>query len=142
MFTQNKCARFNDVIWFTAIKARLKMNNRSQINGIYRRTPIHGHEYTKYKMYLSIMTVIKQHLSNVWNLIHEKVKLRKRRLSWKKAMLVKKSVYLDFCYTLATRRKLNLHKPNQKLIRNQDVKTWKPVMLMDYGILWNILQNF
>ena len=88
------------------------------------------------------MTVIKQHLSNIWSLIHEKVKLRKRRLSWKKSVACKKSVYLDFCYTLATGRKLNLHKPNQKLIRNQDVKTWKPVMVMDYGILWNILQNF
>ena len=74
------------------------------------------------------MTVIKQHLSNIWSLIHEKVKLRKRRLSWKKSVACKKSVYLDFCYTLATGRKLNLHKPNQKLIRNQDVKTWKPVM--------------
>ena len=35
-----------------------------------------GHKHTKYKMCLSIIMVIyiKQHLSNIWNSIHEKVK--------------------------------------------------------------------
>ena len=48
--------------------------------------PNHGHKYTKYKMCLSIMmaTCIKQHLSNIWSSIHEKVnnteaELKKKR---------------------------------------------------------------
>ena len=41
-------------------------------------------------MCLSIMIVIfvKQHLSNIWGSIHEKVK--HHRLSWKKALFIKK----------------------------------------------------
>ena len=52
------------------------MENRSQRYDINRHRPRHGHKYTKYKMWLSIMMVIciKQHLSNVWSSIHEKVK--------------------------------------------------------------------
>ena len=48
--------------------------------------PSDGHKYTKYKMCLSIMmaTCIKQHLSNIWSSIHEKVnnteaELKKKR---------------------------------------------------------------
>ena len=49
------------------IKTRLKMKNRSQMYDINRPRPRHGHKYTKYKMYLSIMMVIciKQNLSNI-----------------------------------------------------------------------------
>ena len=55
---------------------KLKMKNRSHrydINGPRLR---HWHNYTKYKMCLSVMMVIcvKQHLSNIWSSIHEKVK--------------------------------------------------------------------
>ena len=44
------------------------MTNRSR-----RR---HVHKYTKYKIYFIIMTVIciKQHLSNILNSFHEKIK--------------------------------------------------------------------
>ena len=50
--------------------------NESQkydINGPRLR---HGHKYTKYKTYVSItMTIcIKQHPSNIWCSVHEKVK--------------------------------------------------------------------
>ena len=43
---------------------------------INRHRPRHRHKYTKYKMCLSIIMVIcvKQHLSNIWSSIHEKVK--------------------------------------------------------------------
>ena len=73
---KNKCICFNDVIWLMAMKMRLKMKNRSQKYDINRLRPRRGHKYTKYKMYLSIMMVIcvKQHLSNIWSLSHEKVK--------------------------------------------------------------------
>ena len=55
---------------------RLKMKNISHRYDINRPRPRHGHKYTKYKMCLTIMMVmcIKQHLSNIWSSINEKVK--------------------------------------------------------------------
>ena len=49
------------------------MKNRSHRYDINRPRPIHG---CKHKMYLSMMMVlcIKQHPSNIWSSIHEKVK--------------------------------------------------------------------
>ena len=38
-----------------AMKTRLKMKRRSHRNDINRPRPRHGHEYTKYKICLSIM---------------------------------------------------------------------------------------
>ena len=53
----------------------LKMKYRSQIYNINRHRTRHGHKYTKYKMYLTIMKriSIKQHLTNIRSSIHEKV---------------------------------------------------------------------
>ena len=58
------------------IEMRLKMKNRLQRSDINRPSLRHGHKYPKYKMCLSLMTVIciKQHLSNILSSIHEKVK--------------------------------------------------------------------
>ena len=44
-----------------------KIKNRSHRSDINRPRLRHGHRYTKYKLYLSIMMVIyiKQHLSNI-----------------------------------------------------------------------------
>ena len=55
---------------------RLKMKSRSHRYDINRPSPKHGHKHTKYKMCLNIMmvTCIKQHLTNIWSSIHEKVK--------------------------------------------------------------------
>ena len=55
------------------LMARLKMKNRSQIYDINRTRLRHGHKYTKYTTYLSLIMVmcIKQHLSNIWNSVHE-----------------------------------------------------------------------
>ena len=52
------------------------MKNRSYRYDINRPRPRHGHRYTKYKTCLCIMiiTCIKQHLSNIWSSIHEKIK--------------------------------------------------------------------
>ena len=56
---------------------------------IYRPRSKHGQKYTKYKMCLSITKVIciKQHLSNIWGSLHEKVK---QHWGWvgKKALLI------------------------------------------------------
>ena len=42
-------------------------------------------------IYVKIVLYVlsKQHFSNIWNSIHEKVK--QHRLSWKKALLIKKA---------------------------------------------------
>ena len=46
---------------------KMKMKNRSHRYDIDRPWPRHGHKYTKYKEYLSVMmlTCIKQQLSNI-----------------------------------------------------------------------------
>ena len=56
------------------IKPRLKLKNRSQIYDINKARPRHQNKYTKYKIYLSIMIFIsiKQHLSKISRLIHDK----------------------------------------------------------------------
>ena len=58
------------------MKVRLKVENRSHWYDINRPRHRHEHKYTKYKMCLSIaMSVcIKQHFSNIWSSINEKVK--------------------------------------------------------------------
>ena len=67
---------FEWFIWLTTTKRRLKMKNRSHRYDMNRPRPRHGHTCTKYEMCLSILMVIciKQHLSNIWSSIHEKVK--------------------------------------------------------------------
>ena len=57
-------------------ESEAKNENRSHRYGINRPRPRHESKYTKYKMCLSIMMAIciKQHLSNSWSPIHEKVK--------------------------------------------------------------------
>ena len=74
------------------------MKNRSNRYDINRPRLKHDHKYTKYKTCLSIMMVIciKQHLSNIWSSIHEKVK---QHWGWveKKALLIKnKNVFFLF----------------------------------------------
>ena len=51
------------------------MKNRSHGYDINWPRTRHGHQYTKYKLCLSIMMVIyiKQHIKNIWSSIHEKV---------------------------------------------------------------------
>ena len=52
----------------------MKMKNRSQRYEINRPKTRHGHKSSKYKNCLIILICIKQHLSNIWSSIHEKVK--------------------------------------------------------------------
>ena len=84
---KNKYVYLNENIWLMAKKMRLKMKNRSSRYDINRPRRWHGHKYTKYKICLDIMMVIsiRQHLSYIWSLIHEKVKQywpRRHRASW------------------------------------------------------------
>ena len=69
---------------------KMKIKNRPHrydINGLRFR---HGHRYSKYKKWLSMMVLLctKQYLSNIWSSIHKTL-----RLSWKKALLIKKRVF-------------------------------------------------
>ena len=71
------------------MKIRLKMKNRSHRYDINRPMPRPGHKYTKYEMCLSKIMVIciKQHLSNIWSSIYEKVKQQKK-CSYKKSVYI------------------------------------------------------
>ena len=91
--TKNEYLCLNVLIWLMAVKMRLNMKNRSHRYDINRPSPRHGHSHTEYKMCLSIMMVIciKQHLSNIWGSIHEKVKSN-TEAEFKKSVAYKKSV--------------------------------------------------
>ena len=54
-------------------KKMKKISPRWDINKLRSK---HGHKYSKYKTSVSMMMLIciKQHLSNIWSSIHEKVK--------------------------------------------------------------------
>ena len=58
------------------MKMRRRIKNKSHRYDIKRTRPRYDYEYTKYKMLLSLIMVMcnKQHLSNMWCWIHEKVK--------------------------------------------------------------------
>ena len=58
------------------ITTKIKMEKRSHRYDINGLRPRHGHKYSKYKMCLTIIMLIrvKQHLRNIWSSHHEKVK--------------------------------------------------------------------
>ena len=102
--TRKKYVCLNEVAWLMTMKMRLEMKNWSHRYDINWPRPSHGHKYTKYKMCLSIMmaTCIKQHLSNIWSSIHEKVNNTEAEL--KKSVTYKKSIYFckKFCHKCLT----------------------------------------
>ena len=84
-----KYISLNEGIWYMTLKMRLKMTNRPR--------PRQVHKHTAYKICLSIMMVIsiKQHLSNIWGSIHEKVMqhwgwVERKSLAYKKTCITKK----------------------------------------------------
>ena len=74
------------------MKMRLKIKNRSHRYDINTPRRRQGHEYTKYKMFVSILmdTCIKQHQSNIWSSVHEKAKQQWGSVE-KNALLIKKA---------------------------------------------------
>ena len=65
-----------------------KRTNRFDIN---RASSRYGHKYSKYKICLSLIFIcIKQHISNMWSSVHEKIK---QQWGWveKKRCLLKKA---------------------------------------------------
>ena len=95
MFKKNKYVCLNEIIWLMTIIMRLKMRNRSHRYDINRPRPRHEHKYTIYKMCLSIMMTIFEAL---WK---SKATLR---LSWKKALLIKKA-----CISVFVEKKWNTY---------------------------------
>ena len=54
---------------------KVKMKNRSHRYNTNWAKPRHGNKYSKYKKCFKLMMLlcIKQHLSHIWNSIHEEV---------------------------------------------------------------------
>ena len=57
----------HEIIRLIIMKLKMKMKNRSHRYDIKRLRPRHGHKYSKYKKYLSMMMLlcIKQYLTNI-----------------------------------------------------------------------------
>ena len=72
----------------------MKTNNISHRYDINRPRLGHGHKYSKYKKCLSMMMLIciKQHLSNIWGSVYEKVKQHWGRVEKKCCLKKKKRV--------------------------------------------------
>ena len=66
-----------------------EMKNRSHRYNINKHRLKHGHKYAKYKVsqYDGDFMYCKQHLSNIWSSIYEKVKQLEKRLSGRKHCL-------------------------------------------------------
>ena len=66
----------NEIIRLIIMKMKKKKKNRSHRYDINRPRSRLGHKYSKYKTSLIMVMhiCIKQHLSNIWNSIHQKVK--------------------------------------------------------------------
>ena len=71
------------------MKIETEMKNRLHRYDVNRPKSLHEYKYSKYKKYLRMMILvcIKQHLSNIWSSIHEKVK---QNWGW-----VEKKCYFD-----------------------------------------------
>ena len=100
--TKNKYVCLNELIWLITMKIEAENEKKLHRYDINRPRPRHAHKYTKYKMCLGIMMVIciKQHLSNTWSSIHEKVKqhwgwVEKKRCLWKEKAKKRCSIWIN-----------------------------------------------
>ena len=75
---------------------KMKMRNRSHRYDANKYRPRHGPNYKKC-LSMMVLICIKQHLSNNWSSIHEKVKQQRGRVK-KKALLIKKGAYWVWWY--------------------------------------------
>ena len=118
-------------------KLKMKMKNNTHWYDINRPKSRHGHKYTIYKMCLSTMMVIciKQHLSNILDSVHEKVK---QRWGWvEKSVAYKKSLYFSFSDALLLRNNFFLQStkktfsdlPNGKCEVKVDIMDTKAALL-------------
>ena len=96
---KNKCVCIHEIIRLIITELKTKKKNRSHRHDINRPRSRHGYKYSKYKKCLSMIMLIciKQHLSNIWSSIHEKVK---QHWGWveKRRCLLKKRVFLTYLF--------------------------------------------
>ena len=73
---KNKCVCIREIMQLIIMQIKMKMKNISHRYNINRPRSRNEHKYSKYKTCLTMMMLIciKQHLSNIWNSIHAKVK--------------------------------------------------------------------
>ena len=87
---KSKCVCIPEIRQLNIMKMTMKMKKRSRRFDINRSRCRHGRKYGKYIMFLIMMMVIciKQHLSDIWSSIHDKIKqhwgwVEEKRCSWK-----------------------------------------------------------
>ena len=88
---KNKCVSIHEIIWVIIMKMEMKIKNKSYRYNINRPRFRHEHKYSKYRtcLIIKMLKCLKQHLSNIWSSIHEKVKqywgwVEKKRCLYKK----------------------------------------------------------
>ena len=86
---KNKCVCIHEIIRLIRTRMKMRIKPTPHSYNINRARPSHGHKYSKYKKCLSMMMLIKQHLSNIWSSIYEKLRNTEAGLK-KKALLIKK----------------------------------------------------
>ena len=62
---KNKCVCIHEIIRLIITRMKMRIKTTSHSYNINRARPSHGHKYSKYKKCLSMMMLIKQHLSNI-----------------------------------------------------------------------------
>ena len=81
---KNKCVCIHEIIRLIRTRMKMRIKPTPHSYNINRARPSHGHKYSKCKKCLSMMMLIKQHLSNIWSWIYEKLRnteagLKKKR---------------------------------------------------------------
>ena len=108
------------------IEKEVESKNRSHRYDINRLRSRHGLNYTKFKICLSIVMAIciKQHLSNIWGSVHEKVK---QHWGWvEKKRCIQKNACIFFAKTTALnyfRKQVPLQKFDEMYISSKI--TWR-----------------
>ena len=112
------------------LKMRLKMTNRPR--------PRQVHKHATYKICLSIMTVIciKQHLSNIWGSIYEKVM---RHWGWveRKSLAYKKTYITKQCSLFQYKISHTQYLAQQQQLRNSR-HCWKAINI---SVLFFVSRN-
>ena len=90
---KNKCFCIHEIIPLIIIKMKMKMENRSHWYDIDKPRSRNKHNYSKYKNRLTMIVLIciKQHLSNIWSSITNKLSNieaeLKKSVAYKKACI-------------------------------------------------------
>ena len=111
---KNMYVYIHEIIRVIIMKVKMKMKNRSHRYGRNKPKYRHGHIWSKCKNSLSMMMLlfINQHLSNICCLVDSWKSYATRRLSWKKALLIKKACRSnDFLWLENRFLKVVLRKP-------------------------------